>query len=63
MSENNWGGKRDGAGSPVGTTKEIIRKRRSLRAFDDEWEMIKEFARIMKKNKEVANEFLKKYSE
>ena len=54
----NWGGKREGAGRPKGTTKAIIRKQRSLRAFDDEWEMIKEFARIMKKDKASAQRFL-----
>ena len=35
-TNNNWGGKREGAGRPVGTTKEITRKTRSLRAFDRE---------------------------
>ena len=51
-TNNNWGGKREGAGRPVGTTKEITRKTRSLRAFDDEWEIIKEFTKIVKKDKE-----------
>ena len=57
------GGKRPGAGRPKGTTQAVVRKKRSLRAFDDEWELIKKFARIMKKNKKEADEFLKKYSE
>lgn len=56
------GGKRPGAGRPKGTTQAVIRKKRSIRAFDDEWEMIKEFSRIMKKDKLAVNEFLKKHS-
>lgn len=54
----NWGGKREGAGRPLGTTKEIVRKTRSLRAFDDEWEIIKEFTKIVKKDKQLAIKML-----
>lgn len=54
----NWGGKREGAGRPLGTTKEIVRKTRSLRAFDDEWEIIKEFTKIVKKDKQLAMKIL-----
>lgn len=54
----NWGGKREGSGRPVGTTKEIVRKTRSLRAFDDEWELIKEFTKIVKKDKQLAMKIL-----
>ena len=45
MSENGWGGRRPGAGRPKGTTKpvHIQRKQRQVRAFDDEWEVIKDF--------------------
>lgn len=31
-----------------------IRKQHALRAFDDEWEIIKDFAKIVKKDKETA---------
>lgn len=54
----NWGGKREGAGRPLGTTKEIVRKTRSLRAFDDEWEIIKEFTKVVKKDKQLAIKML-----
>lgn len=57
-TNNNWGGKRKGAGRPVGTTKEITRKTRSLRAFDDEWEIIKEFTKVVKKDKQLAIKML-----
>lgn len=48
--KNTWGGKRTGAGRPVGTTKEVSvqRPQHQLRAFSDEWEMIREFARLVK---------------
>lgn len=55
MSEekkNGWGGRRAGAGRPKGTTRGegIVRAGRAMRAFDDEWEMIKEFAAVVKKD-------------
>ena len=48
--KNTWGGKRTGAGRPVGTTMEVSvqRPQHQLRAFPDEWEMIREFARLVK---------------
>ena len=55
---SNWGWKREGAGRPLGTTKEIVRKTRSLRAFDDEWEIIKEFTKVVKKDKQLAIKML-----
>ena len=56
-----WGGKRAGAGRPKGTTKDIsmVRKQRQVRAFDEEWEMIKEFAAIVKKDPVRAKDLLK----
>ena len=55
------GGKREGAGRPVGTTKEISTARpgRNIRAYDDEYVLIKEFMRIVRKNKALAEEFIK----
>lgn len=53
------GGRREGAGRPKGTTKDVVRKSRTLRAFDEEWEMIKEFASILKKDPERAKNLLK----
>ena len=55
------GGKRKGAGRPVGTTKEISTARpgRNIRAYDDEYVLIKEFMRIVRKNKALAEEFIK----
>lgn len=48
--KKNWGGKRAGAGRPVGTKKEVSvqRPQHQLRAFPDEWELIREFARLVK---------------
>lgn len=44
------GGKREGAGRPVGWRKENPnpRPRRQLTAYDDEWELIKRFQKMMR---------------
>lgn len=56
-----WGGRRPNqTGRPKGTTKpEGVRKQRQTRAYDDEWELIKEFAKIVKKDPERAKRMLK----
>ena len=54
-----WGGRREGAGRPVGTKKAITRKTRSIAAFDDEWEMIRQFSKIVKKDKDTAKKNLR----
>lgn len=63
MAENNngWGGKRAGAGRPKGTTKAESnqRKQRQVRAHDDEWQMIKEFVDIARKDPDRARRILK----
>ena len=60
MTENGRGGVRAGAGRPKGTTKpEGVRKQRQLRAYDEEWEIIKEFSRILKKDPERAARMMK----
>lgn len=45
-----WGGKREGAGRRVGWRKEnpCQRKSHSVAAFDDEWELINRFAKLVK---------------
>lgn len=55
-----WGDKRAGAGRPKGTTKDISiqRKQHKIRAFDDEWALIKEFADIVKTNPERAQRII-----
>lgn len=55
------GGARPGAGRPKGSTKEVsnARPQHQLRAFADEWEMIREFAQIVKKDRERAERILK----
>lgn len=60
MNESGWGGKRSGAGRPKGTTKEVSNQRpqHQVRAFDDEWEIIKAFATLVKKDKEKAMELM-----
>ena len=47
---NDWGGKRKGAGRPKGTTKDEHneRPRRQIRAFDDEFTVIKKFMYIVR---------------
>lgn len=49
------GGKREGAGRPVGTTKEVSTARpgRNIRAYDDEYILIKEFMKIVRKNPKI----------
>ena len=47
------GGLRAGAGRKVGYRKpEGIRKNRTLKAYEDEWEIIKAFAKILKDDPE-----------
>ena len=58
---NNWGGARKGAGRPVGwrKAKSEMRPQRQLRAHDDEWQIIKAFAEIVKHgNKQAAIDFV-----
>lgn len=54
------GGKREGAGRPVGWRKAISerRPRRQLVAHDDEWALIKRFAELVKSDKNKAEELL-----
>ena len=58
MEENkrNWGGKREGAGRPL--TAGTPRKQRTLRASDEEWDIIREFSALLKKDKQKALEAL-----
>ncbi len=57
MTDNNWGGKRKGAGRPL--TAGVPRKQRQLRASDEEWEILKQFAAILKKDRERAERMMK----
>ena len=44
-----WGGKREGAGRPKGSVKaEGVRPQHQLRAYPDEWDLIKRFSRLVK---------------
>ena len=45
-----WGGKREGAGRPVGWRKKNPRQRKphTVAAFDEEWELINRFAKLVK---------------
>ena len=47
---NGWGGKRKGAGRPTGWRKDTTsaRPRHYLVAYDDEWDLIKKFAEMVK---------------
>lgn len=59
-TNNGWGGKRAGAGRPKGTTKAESnqRKQRQVRAHDDEWELIKKYAEIVKKDRARAERMM-----
>ena len=50
MAERTWGGRRPNqTGRPKGTTKaEGQRKQRQMRAYDDEWELVQRFAKLIK---------------
>lgn len=56
-----WGGRRPNqTGRPKGTTKpEGVRKQHQVRAYDDEWEIIKDFVNIVRKDKEIAKGIIK----
>jgi len=57
------GGAREGAGRPKGATKEQgTRKQRQLRAYDDEWELLKKFDKLIKRGqREACEKFLAQY--
>lgn len=49
-TKNGWGGRRPNqTGRPKGTIKpEGVRSQHQLRAYDEEWELIRRFARLVK---------------
>jgi hypothetical protein len=53
---NTHGGKRKGAGRPKGTVKGFseARPQHQVRAYEEEWAVIKAFAEIVKKDPERA---------
>ncbi len=54
---NGWGGKRTGAGRPIQAGE--VKKNRSLKATDAEWELISNFAKIVKYgDKQAAKDFI-----
>ena len=57
-SKTGWGGKRQGAGRRPAAADGTERKMRSLRASDGEWEMIRQFAKILKEDSERAAKIL-----
>ena len=53
-TKSGWGGRRPNqTGRPKGTVKEIHnpRPQHQVRAFEDEWELIKRFAKLVKRGK------------
>ena len=55
-----WGGIRKGAGRP----KQVeIRKNKSIRVFDEEWEIIKPVINLIKKNNKIGRDLLNKNKE
>lgn len=62
---NGWGGKREGAGRKIGWRKENseIRPTHTIRAFDDEWNLINAFAKIVKHgDKDKCKKILEQFS-
>ena len=60
IKDSQWGGARRGAGRPKGAVKpEGVRGQHQLRAYPDEWEMIRAFAAIVKKDPARAERMLK----
>lgn len=62
-NKNTWGGKREGAGRRPKAHDGTERKMRSTRASDEEWELIKEFAQLLKDSPEKAKELLTKLNQ
>ena len=62
-NKNTWGGKREGAGRRPKAHDGTERKMRSTRASDEEWELIKEFAQLLKDSPENAKELLTKLNQ
>lgn len=59
IKKTGWGGARKGAGRPRTSMDGTVRKGCSLRASVSEWELIKEFAAIVKKDPKRAKRILK----
>lgn len=64
--KNGWGGVRAGAGRPAGSLNRVQkeqRKQHQLRAYDDEWKLVKAFHQlIVKKGKrEECEKFLQQF--
>ena len=57
-NENGWGGRRAGAGRRPLPADGTERKMRSTRASDEEWEIIKEFAQLLKDDTEKAKRIM-----
>lgn len=59
------GGVRPGAGRPLKSPEEIrYRPQRGVRAYDDEWELISHFAKLVKYGRQAECErFLKQMGE
>ncbi len=55
------GGRREGAGRPKGTLKgySTARPQRQMRAYEEEWELIKAFGQIVKTDPERARRIMK----
>lgn len=58
MTERNWGSKREGAGRRPKAADGTERRMRSTRASDEEWEIIKKFAQLLKDNPQKAKDLL-----
>ena len=55
------GGAREGAGRKRTSPEGTLRKGRTLRASDSEWEIIKNFARVLKHDPERAARMMKTF--
>lgn len=59
-NKNGWGGRRaNQTGRPKGTTKpEGQRGPHQIRAYDDEWELVRRFNKLVRNNKEECQRFI-----
>lgn len=58
------GGRREGSGRPKGWRKpEGVRTQRQIRAYDDEWELIRKFCKLLKRDhRRACEEFLEQFT-
>lgn len=68
-TKGTWGGARPGSGRPKGTTNKELgregaqRTQHQVRAFPDEWELIRLFTKITRTHPAECKAFIEKYKQ